>query len=155
LNLSILNLNLNFRDTKSHADDLRYAGVKISDLEKHVLEHEREMKHLITFHGYSILFYVTSGLLCCYVVFCIIRCLKSRRACQRVAGALKLTSRMAAISESAGSGNVLNINIKTSNESFVITPEEMPLRALKPSDSKTGEPETKPTRRLRPSRSCF
>jgi hypothetical protein len=28
LNLSTLNLNLNFRETISHADDMKYAGIK-------------------------------------------------------------------------------------------------------------------------------
>jgi len=40
LNLSTLNLDLNFREIISHADDLRYAGIKGKDLERHVLEHE-------------------------------------------------------------------------------------------------------------------
>jgi hypothetical protein len=155
LNLSTLNLNLNFRDNISHSDDLRYAAVKISDFEKHVLEHEWKMKHLTTYHGYSVLFYVTIGLLCCYVVFRKIRCIKSWKACQRVAAALKLTSRVTAVPESAGSGNVVNINIKTSNESLAITPKEMPLRALKPSDSKTGERQPQPTQPPRYSSSCF
>jgi hypothetical protein len=34
VNLSRLNLNLNFRQTVSHADDLRYAGIKVRDLGK-------------------------------------------------------------------------------------------------------------------------
>jgi hypothetical protein len=37
VNLSKLNLNLNFRQTISHADDLKYAGIKVKDLEKHIL----------------------------------------------------------------------------------------------------------------------
>jgi hypothetical protein len=40
VNLGKLNLNLNFQQTVSHADDLRYAGINIRDLEKHILEHE-------------------------------------------------------------------------------------------------------------------
>ena len=45
LNLSTMNLNLNFRETISHDDDLSYAGIKVRDLEKHVLEHEWREKH--------------------------------------------------------------------------------------------------------------
>jgi len=58
VNLSKLNLNLNFRQTVSHADDLKYAGIKIKDLEKHVLEHEWREKHSVLHHGYSIVLYV-------------------------------------------------------------------------------------------------
>lgn len=44
-NLSKLHLNLNFQETISHADDLRYAGVKIREMEEHILEHEWQEKH--------------------------------------------------------------------------------------------------------------
>jgi len=60
-----------------------------------------------------------------------------------VAGALKLTFRVDAKPESAGSGNVINISIETRNESLTNNPENTTLRALKPPDSKTGEPETR------------
>lgn len=44
VNLSKLHLNLNFQETISHADDLRYAWVKVRELEKHILEHEWQEK---------------------------------------------------------------------------------------------------------------
>jgi hypothetical protein len=69
LNFSTLNLDLNFRETVSHADDLKYVGVKIKDLEKHIQEHEWKEKHLIIHHGYSIVLYVNASLLCLYVVY--------------------------------------------------------------------------------------
>jgi hypothetical protein len=150
LNLSTLNLDLNFRETISHADDLSYAGIKVIDLQRHVLEHEWKEKHSTIHYGYSIGLYVIIGLLCFYIVFRLIHCMNSRGTCQRVAGVLKLTSRV-----EANPGNVININIKTSNESLASNPENIPLRALKPSDSKTGETETRPTHRLRPSCSYF
>jgi hypothetical protein len=53
LNLSTMNLNLNFRETISHADDLRYAGIKVRDLERHVLGHEWREKHSVIHHGYA------------------------------------------------------------------------------------------------------
>jgi hypothetical protein len=36
LNLRTLNLDFNFREKISHADDLRYAGIKVGDLERYV-----------------------------------------------------------------------------------------------------------------------
>ena len=89
-----------------------------------------------------------------HVAFRSIRCMICWGTCQRVAAAFKITSRVAAKPNTAGSGNV-NINIKTSNKSLAITPEDISLRALKPSDSKRGEPGTRTTRRLRPSRPYF
>ena len=67
LNLNTLKLDLNFRETTSHADDLSYAGIKVKDLETHVLEHEWKEKHSNAHYGYSIGLYVILGLLCSYV----------------------------------------------------------------------------------------
>jgi hypothetical protein len=89
-----------------------------------------------------------------YVEFRSIRCMISCGTCQRVAGALKINSQVTANPESVGSGNV-NILIKTSKESLAITPEDIPPRALKHSDSNRGKLETRSTLRLRPSRTCF
>jgi hypothetical protein len=155
LNFRTLNLDLNFRETVSHTDDLKYAGVRIKDLEKHSQEHEWKEKHSFVHHGYSIVLYVIVSLLILYVVFRLVRYVWTKGTCRGVAGALRITSRVAANPESAGSGNVVNINIKTSNESLAAAPETIPLRALTPSGGKTGEPEARSTRRLRPSRTYF
>jgi hypothetical protein len=152
LNFSTLNLDLNFRETVSHADELKYAGVRIRDFESHIQEHEWREKHLTVHHGYSIVVCVIVSLLCLYVAFRLLRCVWTRGNCREVAGALRITSRVAANPESAGSGNVVNINIKTSNESLAATPEAIPLCALAPSDSKAGKSETRSTRRHRSTR---
>jgi len=44
VNLSKLKLHLNIRQTVSHVDDLRYAGIRVRDLEMHILEHEWKEK---------------------------------------------------------------------------------------------------------------
>jgi hypothetical protein len=56
LKLSTLKLDLNFCETVSHADDLKYAGVRVKDLEGHIQEHEWREKCLTVHHGYSIFF---------------------------------------------------------------------------------------------------
>jgi hypothetical protein len=134
---------------------LRYEGIKVIELERHVLEHEGREKHSVINHGYANILSIIIGLRCFHVAVRVIRCVISRTACRRVASALIITSRVAANPESAGSGNIVNIKIKTCNESQSVTPEDISLRALKPSDSKTGEPETRSTRLLRPSRTYF
>jgi len=73
-----------------------------------------------------------------YVAFRLVRCMMSKGTYQRGAGALKITRRETANPESAGSGSVINMNTKISNESLTNTPENIPLRTLKPSDNKTG-----------------
>lgn len=96
LNLSTMNLNPNFRETVSYGDDMRYAGITVGHLKRHVLEHEWKKKHSVIHHAYSIFLYVITGLLCFHVAFRLIRCMVSRGTCQRVAGALKITSGVAA-----------------------------------------------------------
>ena len=57
-----------------------------------------------------------------------------------------------AFTDTAGSGNVVNIKIRTSNESLAMAQEDVPLRQLNQST-----PEAQPLRsnRLRASKSCF
>jgi hypothetical protein len=83
VNLSKLNLNLNFRQIISHTDDLKYAGIKVRDLEKHILEHEWKEKHSVLYHGYSTIVYIIVVLVCIYIVVRLIMCMKSKRFCRR------------------------------------------------------------------------
>ena len=70
LNLSTLNFDLNFRETISRADNLRYAGIEVDDLERRVLKHEWKVKHAVIHDGYSVVFYILIALLCCcYISF--------------------------------------------------------------------------------------
>jgi hypothetical protein len=148
LNLTTLNLDHNFRETVSHADDLKYVGVKVKDLEEHIQQHEWSNTHSIIHHGYSIALYVIVSLFCLYVAYRVLRCMITKGLCQGVAGALRLTHQPRANPEFTGSGNIVNINIKTSNESLTGTQEAIPLRTQTPRDSKAGEPEARSTRRL-------
>ena len=107
-NMSKFNLNFNFRQTVSHADDLRYAGIKVRELQKHVLEHEWREKHSVIHHVYSIFLYILIVPVCLYIVVRLMLCLRAWGTCRRVAGALKFHS-----TPEAASGNVVNINIKT------------------------------------------
>jgi len=147
VNPSKLKLNLNFRQTVSHANDLRYAGVKVRELERHTLEHEWQEKHSVLHQGYSIVLYIFVVLVCLYIAIRLILCLKTKGTCRRVAGALKLHSTSNANPGSEGSGNVVNINIKTSNESIALASEAMPLCTLPPSGTKDAESGTSTSRR--------
>ena len=81
--------------------------------------------------------------------------MKSKGLCQKIAGALGKNSPGTATPALGGSGNIVNINIKTSNESLAGGSEGIPLHALKPTYSKEAEREERTTRRLRSARSCF
>ena len=155
INLSKLTLNLNFRQTVSHAEDLKYAGIKVKDLERHVLEHEWREKHSTQHHGYSIVLYIVFSMVFLYILVRLVLCIKSKGLCRRVAGALKIHSSSDGDPRVTGSGNVVNINIKTSNESLALASEDIPLRTLPPSDSKNVGSDARTSRRLRSSRSYF
>ena len=112
-------------------------------------------KNTVLHHGYSIVLYVFVSIVCLYVVVRLILCLKSKGFCRTVAGALKVHPSTDENPGVAGSGNVVHINIKTSNESLVLASEDMPLRTLPPSGNKHAESETRTSRCLRSSRSYF
>jgi hypothetical protein len=150
VNLSRLNLDLNFRQTVSHADDLRYAGIKVRELEANILEHEWKEKHSVTHKSFSIVLYILIVLICLYFVIRLILCVKSRGTCRRGADILKLHS-----TPDPTSGHVVNINIKTSNDSLSLPPEQVPLRELPASSEKDSGSEARASRRLRSTRSYF
>jgi hypothetical protein len=129
---------LDFQQTLSHADDLKHTGIEITDLEKHVFEHEWREKHPVLHHGYSTVLYILVVTVGLYIAVHLMLCLKSKGTCWRVAGALKFHS-----TTDANLGNVVNINIKTSNESLALAPEDTPLRTLPPSGNKDAESVTR------------
>ena len=130
-------------------DDLKYAGIKITELEQHISEQVWREKHLILHHGYPIPLYVFTVIVCLFVIIPFIQWLESKEICRRVAGALNLRPSNKVDTAVAGPNNVVNIDIKTSNESLAFAPESVPLRRLTPSDTKGTESETRTSRRLR------
>ena len=86
INLSTLSMDLNFRGTVSHTDDLKYVGIKIKDLEKHIQEHEWRNKHSVTQHGYSVAVYVIVSLFCLYIMYRVLRCMINRGGLSRHGG---------------------------------------------------------------------
>jgi hypothetical protein len=107
-----LKLNLSFRQTVSHAEDLRYASIKVKELEKHVLEHEWREKHSAQHHRYSIVLYIVISIVLLYVFVRLILCIRSKGLCWRLAGALKIHPASDENPRVTGSGNVVNITSK-------------------------------------------
>jgi hypothetical protein len=153
--VNLSKLNLSFRQTVSHAEELRYAGIKVKELEKHVLEHEWREKHSAQHHGYSIVLYIVISIVILYVIVRLILCMRSKGLCRRLAGTLKIHPTSDENPRVMGSGKVVNINIKTSNESLALTSEDILLRSPPPSDTKSLESETRTSRRLQSSCSHF
>lgn len=112
-------------------------------------------KNTATYHSYSVVLYIVVCLICLYIVVKLVLCMKTKGLCQKIAGALGKNSPGTATPALGDSGNIVNINIKTSNESLAEGSEAIPLHALKPTYSKEAEREERTTRRLRSARSCF
>ena len=155
LNLSTLKLDLYFREIVSHADDLKYVRVKVKGLEKHIQEHEWRSRHFTIHHGYSVVLYVTVCLFCLYIAYRVIRCMVTKGLCREITGALRYIHQTRADPEFTGSGNIVNINIKISNESLTGAQDVIPLRTQSSPNCVTGESEAQSTQRLRQSRTHF
>jgi hypothetical protein len=95
---------------------------------------------------YSTLVYVCLALISLYVLYKLYNCFKMYNSCKRKAPCVK------ALTDSNGSGNVVNIKIHTSNESLAVSNEDIPLREL---SSHTPEAAPRRSGRLRTSKSCF
>jgi hypothetical protein len=146
-NISIASINLDFKHVASHLDDLRHASYKISELEKDIREQEWKNHQTSKHTAYSAMVYIlfSVGIMC--TLYEMYRYLRSRFT--RARGIMAVTTPLGEVQASTrtnGSGNTVNINIKTSNESLSIDPGEIPLHNLQ----HLIEEDTRPCRTLRP-----
>jgi hypothetical protein len=139
-------MNISFKHLVSLLDDLKIASHRISDVENMIKEQELKRLHAASHTTYSTLVYVCSALFVLYVLYKLYNCFKIYNCCKRKAPCVKT------LTDSNGSGNVVNIKIHTSNESLAVSNEDIPLRELS-----SHPPEADPRRsgRLRTSKSCF
>jgi hypothetical protein len=140
INISTLKVNTSFHHIVSHLDDLKIARCRIADVENMIKEQEWKQLHASLHKTYSALTYVCLLLVSLYVMYRLYNCFRSRAHCIK------------AITDTNGSGNIVNIKIHTSNDSLAMAQEDVPLRELSSPD-----PEGTPRRssRLRTSKSCF
>ena len=104
-----------------------------------IREQEWKRLHISSHNTYSVLVYIYLILIGLYILYKLCNCCKGKVSCVK------------AITGTNGSGNVVNIKIHTSNESFAMAQENVPLREIE------LQPEAKlhKSRRLRTSKSCF
>jgi hypothetical protein len=69
--------------------------------------------------------------------------------------AASTTEHLGLTTEASGRGNIVNINIKTSNESIASLPEEIPLQTSEQATSLGETREIRRSRRIRTPKSCF
>jgi len=139
-------MNISFKHLVSLLDDLKIASHRISDVENMIKEQELKRLHAASHTTYSTLVYVCSALFVLYVLYKLYNCFKIYNCCKRKAPCVKT------LTDSNGSGNVVNIKIHTSNESLAVSNEDIPLREL---SSQTPQAAPRRSGRLRISKSCF
>ena len=133
-------MNTSFKHIVSHLDDLRVASRRISDVENMIREQEWKGLHTSSHATYSALVYICLIIIGLYVLYRLYTCFRNRVRCMR------------AITDTASSGNVVNIKIHTSNESLAIAQEDVPLREL---NSRSPEAIPRRSNRVRTSKFCF
>jgi len=139
-NISTIPLNNSFRHIVSHLDDLRIASDRISDVENMIKEQEWKRLCTSSHNTYFALVYICLVLIVLYVLYKLYNCFKGKISCAK------------AITDTTGSGNVVNIKIHTSNKSLAMAQEGVPLREL---NSQTPEAKPRRSHRLCNSKSCF
>ena len=138
-------MNASFKHVVSHLDDLKIASHRISVVEN-MREQEWKRLHTSNHTTYSAFVYVCLILIVLYVLYKLYNCFKLYNCCETKLPCVK------ALADANGSGNVVNIKIRTSNESLTVGQEEVRLRDL---SSHSPEATPRKSRRLRPSKSCF
>jgi hypothetical protein len=140
INISTIRFNNSFKHIVSHLDDLKIASHRISEVENMVKEQEWKRLHISSHNTYSVLVYVCLVLIVFYILYKLYNCCRGNIHCAR------------AITDTTGSGNVVNIKIHTSNENLAMTQDDIPLREL---NSPTPEVTPRRSCRLRHSKSYF
>jgi hypothetical protein len=113
-NISAISFNTSFKLIVSHLDDLKIASRRISDVEN--MMREQELKGLLTssHSRYSVFIYIYLILIGLYVLYKLYNSFKGKVSCVKT------------ITDTNGSGNVVNIKIHTSNESLALAQKNVP-----------------------------
>jgi hypothetical protein len=132
VNLSHVDLDMKFKYVVTHVEDLKYASFKISELEKLTREQEWKNKHTQHHKTYSILVYIVLSILITYGLYKLGKFLAHRCRTNKTIQAIAASTadHLGLTTESSGTGSIVNISIKTSNESIATNPEAIPLRDL-------------------------
>jgi len=130
-NIRIIILNTSFKHIVSHLDDLKIASHWISDVGNMVMEQEWKRLHMPSHNTYSALVCICLLIIGFHILYKLCKCFNGKVCCVK------------AITDTSGSGNVVNIKIHTNNESLAMVQEDVPLRELN-----LQIPEVKPRRSI-------
>jgi hypothetical protein len=123
---------MKFKHVVNQVEDLKFVSFKISELEKLAREHEWKRKYAGHRNTYSVLAYIFASVTIIYGFYKLARCVfpYCRTSTALKAITASTMEHFGLTAESSGRGNIVNINIKNSNESIASNPEEVPLRTF-------------------------
>jgi hypothetical protein len=124
INLSHVELDMKFKHVVTYMEDLKFASYKISELENLSKEKKWKWKHIQYHKTYSVLMYISVIIIILYGLYRLAKFVVTRRRSKMLRACLSLPA------EVSGTGNVININIKGSNESLSRSSEAIPLRDI-------------------------
>lgn len=154
INFSSIDLDMRFKHVVTNIDDLKLASFKISELENLLKKQEWKNAHMSSHATYSAFVYIIVEVIALYGFFklykIIVYHLKRNKNLRAIAAAA--TDHIGLPTDADGSGNVVNIHIKTSNESLAMTPEAIPLQSMEQCHT---NPEPTGSKRVRSTKSCF
>jgi hypothetical protein len=137
-------------------EDLKYASSKISVLEKLSKEQEWKWKHNQYDKTYSALMYISINLIILYGLYRLAKFLVTRwRRCKTPRVTAATTDHLSLPAEACGTGNVVNISIKTSNESLTMNFEAIPLQDTEGSSVRDSTANLQRSKRVKTTNHAF
>jgi hypothetical protein len=107
---------MKYKHIISHVEELKYASLKVSELEEKIKEQEWKHQHTQYHNAYSAFAYILITLISVYGIYRLGRFVWRRRLGNKTVKAIVGTTEDVELSaRSSGTRNVVNINIKTSN----------------------------------------
>jgi hypothetical protein len=131
--------------------DLKFASYKISELENLSKEKEWKWKHLQYHKTYSVIMYI----IILYGLYQLTKFLVTLRNCKALRAITAKAECLSLPVEVSGTGNVINTDIKTSNESLSRSSEAIPLRDIEDGSRRDSTPDLRRSQQGKTNKSYF
>jgi hypothetical protein len=140
INLSKLTMDLAYKKTVSHLDDLKYASKKVSDLLENMKEQEWKNSHVMYHDTHSVLLFLVMSVVLIYLLYKLYAYARQRATLWFCKREVPATPAGALCTVGHGDrGSTVNINIRNSNDSLQLldAASKSPKMALSPRVAKS------------------
>jgi hypothetical protein len=137
-------------------EDLKFASYKISELEKVAKEKEWKLKHIQYHKTYSAPMYISITAIILYGLYRLTTVIVKRwRKCTPLRAITATAEHSSLPAEVSGTENVINISIKTSNESLAENSEAIPLQDIEKGSRRDSTSDLRTSKRVKTWKSYF